>query len=92
MFNAMRAFHHRDPGVVGLLGHVPSEVRMFQLYHPKNHASNEKERPCYGLITDGVHTHRSSVAIAFSAHPTGASEIYRRKLSPSSYPAQALCW
>jgi N-acetylglucosamine-6-phosphate deacetylase len=55
LFNAMSAFHHRDPGVVGLLGHIPSE-----------------QRPFYTIIVDGIHTHPTSVAIAYSAHPDGA--------------------
>eukprot|EP01064_Diplonema_japonicum_P008811 TRINITY_DN16248_c6_g1_i2.p1 TRINITY_DN16248_c6_g1~~TRINITY_DN16248_c6_g1_i2.p1 ORF type:complete len:706 (+),score=168.72 TRINITY_DN16248_c6_g1_i2:56-2173(+) len=53
LFNAMRSFKHRDPGLVGVLG------------------SNLKEKPYYGIIVDGLHTHPASVRIAYRAHPEG---------------------
>lgn len=56
LFNAMGSFNHRDPGVIGLLGYRPS---------------GEQERPYYGLIADGHHSHPSSVMIAYSANPKG---------------------
>lgn len=52
VFNAMGQFHHRDPGLIGLLG-----------LHP--------ERPHYGLIFDGLHSHRTSARIIQSCHPDG---------------------
>ncbi|TYZ57659.1 hypothetical protein PybrP1_012512 [[Pythium] brassicae (nom. inval.)] len=52
VFNAMGQFHHRDPGLIGLLG-----------LHPA--------RPYYGLILDGLHSHRTSARIIQSCHPDG---------------------
>ncbi|CAK4157269.1 unnamed protein product [Aphanomyces euteiches] len=52
LFNAMASFHHRDPGLVGLLGET-------------------KQRPFYGLILDGIHSHHSSCRIAQASHPDG---------------------
>uniref|UniRef100_K3WPK7 N-acetylglucosamine-6-phosphate deacetylase n=1 Tax=Globisporangium ultimum (strain ATCC 200006 / CBS 805.95 / DAOM BR144) TaxID=431595 RepID=K3WPK7_GLOUD len=52
VFNAMGPFHHRDPGLIGLLG----------LTH---------NRPYYGLILDGLHSHRTSARIIRSCHPEG---------------------
>lgn len=52
VFNAMGPFHHRDPGLIGLLG----------LTH---------NRPFYGLILDGLHSHRTSARIIRSCHPDG---------------------
>ncbi|KAL2869939.1 N-acetylglucosamine-6-phosphate deacetylase [Aspergillus lucknowensis] len=55
LFNAMRPFYHRNPGIFGLLGH--------QSYHPL--------RPFYGIIADGIHLHPTSIRIAYNAHPDG---------------------
>jgi N-acetylglucosamine-6-phosphate deacetylase len=53
LFNAMRPFYHRNPGVFGLLG------------------QNERRRPYYGVIADGIHLHPTSIRIAYNAHPDG---------------------
>lgn len=53
LFNAMRPFYHRNPGIFGLLG---------QTDHP---------RPFYGIISDGIHLHPTSIKIAYNAHPEG---------------------
>ncbi|PLB44703.1 N-acetyl-glucosamine-6-phosphate deacetylase [Aspergillus steynii IBT 23096] len=53
LFNAMRPFYHRNPGIFGLLG------------------QNERRRPFYGVIADGIHLHPTSIRIAYNAHPDG---------------------
>lgn len=53
LFNAMRPFYHRNPGIFGLLG------------------QNERRRPYYGVIADGIHLHPTSIRIAYNAHPDG---------------------
>lgn len=53
LFNAMRPFYHRNPGVFGLLG------------------QNERKKPYYGVIADGIHLHPTSIRIAYNAHPDG---------------------
>ncbi|KAL4798157.1 hypothetical protein BDV19DRAFT_357165 [Aspergillus venezuelensis] len=55
LFNAMRPFYHRNPGIFGLLGQ--------QSEHPR--------RPFYGVIADGIHLHPTSIRIAYNAHPEG---------------------
>ncbi|XP_065187956.1 N-acetylglucosamine-6-phosphate deacetylase-like [Sycon ciliatum] len=50
LFNAMLPFHHRDPGLVGLL----SAGDVF-----------------YGVIADGVHTHKAALHLAYHSHPNG---------------------
>lgn len=49
-------FHHRDPGIVGLLtsDRVPSGRTVF-----------------YGMIADGIHTNPAALRIAHRAHPEG---------------------
>ncbi|XP_033826570.1 N-acetylglucosamine-6-phosphate deacetylase [Periophthalmus magnuspinnatus] len=56
LFNAMLPFHHRDPGIVGLLtsDRVPPERTVF-----------------YGMISDGIHTNPAALRIAHRAHPKG---------------------
>ncbi|XP_075941301.1 N-acetylglucosamine-6-phosphate deacetylase [Anarhichas minor] len=56
LFNAMLPFHHRDPGIVGLLtsDQVPSGRTVY-----------------YGMIADGIHTNPAALRIAHRAHPSG---------------------
>lgn len=56
LFNAMLPFHHRDPGIVGLLtsDRVPPDRTVF-----------------YGMISDGIHTNPAALRIAHRAHPRG---------------------
>ncbi|KAI1884780.1 hypothetical protein AGOR_G00230030 [Albula goreensis] len=56
LFNAMLPFHHRDPGIVGLLtsDRVPANRRVY-----------------YGMIADGIHTNPAALRIAHRAHPAG---------------------
>jgi N-acetylglucosamine-6-phosphate deacetylase len=56
LFNAMRPLHHRNPGIFGVLGTADTEAA---------------KRPFFGLISDGIHVHPSSVKLAFSMHPEG---------------------
>ncbi|RAL13223.1 N-acetylglucosamine-6-phosphate deacetylase [Aspergillus homomorphus CBS 101889] len=53
LFNAMRPFYHRSPGIFGLFG------------------QNDRPRPYYGVIADGIHLHPTSIRIAYNAHPAG---------------------
>ncbi|KAL7526833.1 hypothetical protein ACHAWF_001929 [Thalassiosira exigua] len=59
LYNAMDPFHHRKPGLVGLLS---SEARL---------RNAGLERPHYGIICDGIHVHESAVAMAYRSHPRG---------------------
>jgi len=52
LFNAMQSFHHRDPGLVGLL--TSEKLANSQVW-------------C-GIIADGVHTHPASIRIAYKTN------------------------
>ncbi|XP_055709162.1 N-acetylglucosamine-6-phosphate deacetylase [Phlebotomus papatasi] len=56
LFNAMLPFHHRDPGIVGLLSSdaIPPGKTVF-----------------FGIIADGIHTHPAALRIAHRVHPKG---------------------
>jgi len=55
LFNAMTAFHHRDPGLVGLLTSDQLGGR----------------KVSYGLIADGMHTHPAALRFAQKVDPAG---------------------
>ncbi|MBN3322106.1 NAGA deacetylase, partial [Atractosteus spatula] len=68
LFNAMLPFHHRDPGIVGLLtsDRVPTGRTVF-----------------YGMIADGIHTNPAALRIAHRAHPADAVQsLMNEKSSP----------
>lgn len=60
LYNAMNPFHHRKPGLVGLLS-------------SKAHLSRvgSKKRPFYSMIVDGIHVHESAVCMAYQSHKDG---------------------
>ncbi|XP_040068582.1 N-acetylglucosamine-6-phosphate deacetylase isoform X3 [Ixodes scapularis] len=60
LFNAMLPFHHRDPGLVGLLTSkkLPEEKHIF-----------------YGIIADGIHTHPAALRIAYKTNARGLTLV-----------------
>jgi N-acetylglucosamine-6-phosphate deacetylase len=66
LFNAMRPFGHRNPGIFGLLGQTPHTS-------PVSTPTKRKfeSRPYFGIIADGIHLHPTSIKIAFNSHPSG---------------------
>lgn len=76
LFNAMKPFHQRDPGMVGILGatHLPPPSQPKRHPLPSSTSANKTKsdpRPFYGIICDGVHVHPNSVRIAYYSHPNG---------------------
>ena len=52
LFNAMRPFHHREPGLLGLL--------------QQNESDDECNSFYYSTIADGLHSHPASVKMAYA--------------------------
>ncbi|XP_030067585.1 N-acetylglucosamine-6-phosphate deacetylase isoform X1 [Microcaecilia unicolor] len=75
LFNAMLPFHHRDPGIVGLLtsDQIPKGQTVF-----------------YGMIADGIHTNPAALRLAHLAHPKGlvlvTDAITAMGLGPGRHP------
>jgi len=59
LYNAMNPFHHRKPGLVGLLS---SEAKLGRM---------GLDRPFYSMIVDGIHVHESAVCMAYKSHSHG---------------------
>ena len=62
LYNAMPQPHHRDTGIVGLLG---LQDRDGSTQTPSF------KRPFFGLIADGIHVHSTMVKLAYRTHPEG---------------------
>jgi len=68
MFNAMKSFHHRDPGLIGILAAGDDQPA------PSESTDSGDCRPttcAYSIIPDGIHAHPKSVRIAYASHPEG---------------------
>jgi len=59
LFNAMKPFHHRDPGLFGLISSSD-----------KNEDGNNSGSPYFSIIVDGQHSHPESVKMAYSLSPS----------------------
>lgn len=59
LFNAMNPFHHRKPGLIGLLSADAQLARCGQ------------KKPFYSMIVDGIHVHESAVCLAYNSHRQG---------------------
>lgn len=60
LYNAMNPFHHREPGMMGLV------------VESNNHSTkppSSYECPYYSIIVDGLHSHPSAVKIAQTLRP-----------------------
>ena len=64
LFNAMPAFHPREPGIVGVLG-APKRTPAA----PPAAAIESAPACFFGLIADGVHVHPASMKIAATLQP-----------------------
>ncbi|KAI3381269.1 hypothetical protein SNEBB_003661 [Seison nebaliae] len=59
LFNAMMPFHHRDPHLIGLLA---MSVKRDEANHTPFF---------YGIISDGIHTHKTALNLVYRVNPDG---------------------
>ncbi|KAJ2830920.1 N-acetyl-glucosamine-6-phosphate deacetylase [Coemansia sp. 'formosensis'] len=75
LFNAMTDFHHRDPGIIGLLsasgGSGSLKLDANGVPVPEHVATADSAAVFYGLICDGIHVHPNAIKIAYTSHPDG---------------------
>ena len=61
MCHRCRQFHHRDPGIIGLMTRYPAT----------DEDKDKKQTIFYGLITDAHHTSPNAVRVAYRANKEG---------------------
>jgi len=84
LFNAMNPFHHREPGMLGMLmlddddgsdGNDESHNSVSTNKNENGPVTSDrnisKHRPYFSLIVDGIHSHPSAVKLAHRLHPNG---------------------
>ena len=65
-------FHHRDPGIVGLITrHSEEAPKRLKDSENQQNSPNSVKPIYYGLIADGHHTFPSAIRIAYRANKTG---------------------
>ena len=62
LFNAMTSFHHREPGLLGLLTRDCGDGEV-------NNDESDNICPYYSMIVDGIHSHAVSVKLAHLLNP-----------------------
>ncbi|KAJ2515296.1 N-acetyl-glucosamine-6-phosphate deacetylase [Coemansia sp. RSA 1939] len=74
LFNAMTDFHHRDPGIVGLIGTengIIKEQKPGTVGQPILASNTGQASVFYGIICDGIHVHPNAIKIAYKSNPAG---------------------
>ena len=73
-------FHHRDPGIVGLITRHTDKDSEDQQGSKDQQDSQGSVKPIYyGLIADGHHTIRNAIRIAYRSNKKGSIIVH---LSP----------
>ena len=73
LFNAMKPFHHREPGLLGVIQknhknkqHQQQYIEETNCYTPE---STSFSNPFFSIIVDGLHSHPAAVKMAYNLNP-----------------------